>query len=446
MEQLLQNIFKLVKENWFDKVGLYLGILLVFTVSCFISKILEFEFIGNSIFVFICLSVFIFLWFDSNKIPKVKKNKFGFIIAIHVSNESERRLIAEDFISPLRSLVSRGESGEHIQIIELKEHISRQIHNASDAEKIRRKTKGHFILYGNIKNRKIDGENKYVIELEGEVAHAEIDKHLSDNLAREFAKFLPRRFHISSENNFHGFKFTSEWADVVCKYIISIATLYSGDDEYAEIILKDVRQSLSVKDSSFPIYQLLNNRIKNLFNEIYLRRSHVALNKWHDYHEDLFIDIIEFNANMCNINNLSKNHIYYNKSIVSFLKYRDVVGAKSILNKISKRDRGAQWYCNMAFLCGYEGKLAMCKNHYKKAMMPGLNSKNMNDVENFINYVAKTDVDRPQVWFVLGYFNQEFRGDFDSAKQQFRQFLERSSVNEYPIERSLAETYIAKIE
>jgi hypothetical protein len=74
----------------------------------------------------------------------------------------------------------------------------------------------------------------HVLDLEGGVSHSPVTTNFSQSFAKECTELLPRKLQLSKENDLFAFQFTSEWTDVVSRYIIGIASAISGDLDYAE--------------------------------------------------------------------------------------------------------------------------------------------------------------------------------------------------------------------
>ena len=174
------------------------------------------------------ISVYV-AWQWSKRPPKTKKNHLGFVVSIRCEDDKESRRVREDFVIPLRKLLRSSKRGQTFHFIEFPQHLSRQIHDLGDAEKLKTKTRAHFMLYGRVRERVLDGKDYHIIELEGVVSHKRVPEATQQILAREFSELFPRKVNISKENDLLSFQFTSEWVGVVSKYIIGIAAAISGD-------------------------------------------------------------------------------------------------------------------------------------------------------------------------------------------------------------------------
>lgn len=106
------------------------------------------------VIVVVILSVLIiFLWYWQRVPEKTKKNRIGFVVCISCENDETSNKLREDFIIPLRRLVTTGSIGKRIQFIELSPLISSKIIDENDAAKLSIDTRAHFVLYGRVRKR-----------------------------------------------------------------------------------------------------------------------------------------------------------------------------------------------------------------------------------------------------------------------------------------------------
>jgi hypothetical protein len=88
------------------------------------------------------------------------------------------------------------------------------------------------MIYGRGRERKIEGKNHFVLNLEGIVSHKPIPLEISKKLSMEFSELLPRRPAIAEENDLFSFDVFSNWVNLVSQCIVGIVSLLSGELEY----------------------------------------------------------------------------------------------------------------------------------------------------------------------------------------------------------------------
>ena len=229
--------------------------------------------------------------------------------------------------------------------------------------------------------------------------------------------------------------------DIVSRYIIGIAAMYSRDLSYAESLFLEANNRLESKDSRFPAYQKLTQRIPIRIDEINELRAHASYISWTKTHEDKFIDELGLYLEKININMKSVLHL---RSIYTFLKERDINEAIGFLNQLKKRNEGLYHY-NMAFLKGYDGDLKSATRSYRQAVMYTITPSALSQIEDFICWILKIEPEKIQLYFCLGFFNWKAKGDLAQAIKDFRSFLEAKSSIEFPKERKLAARWIEDI-
>lgn len=445
---MLEGVTKSVSEInniWFEKAGLFAASLVTFIVATACVAATDWRWWADVFILVVPVSIVFAAWYYSRRIPKTRKGRVGIVVSVSCRDETDKKMLNEDFVDELKRLTRSGPLAETFDFIELREHIARQILNDEDAEKIRRKTRGHLIFYGRIRTRTLQGAPTRILKMEGIVSHRSIPKNISRTLATEFAELLPRRVNINKEADFLGFQFTSEWADVVCRYIIGLAAFISGDDKYSEKLFKDTALRLNDKKSDFAIYAQIRERLPLRLSEIAIFRCETSINKWNENHDSGEIGILCDNVSKIHLEHQNDPKIIMITAISQFLSQRSTQTAKKTLLKTKKRSRLGAWHCSMAFLEGFDGQLNKALNHYRSAVMPGLYVAEINQIETFIHHTVETQPTRKGLWFCLAIFNREIKGDNSLACEYFGRFLSETKQGDYGKERKLAQAWFKQL-
>jgi len=246
---------------------------------------------------------------------------------------------------------------------------------------------------------------------------------------------------IAKENDLLSFEFTSKWTHVVSKYIIGIASAYSGDIDYSEKLLRDALELTSKQNKSFPIYKILQERIPVRISELYELKASVAHRKWVETHDTIYIK--ELGEYLSNVENNRKNlpSVLFLRAIYSFAKERNADEAINLLNKIKDRNNGT-WHYNKAFLYCYKGDLKLAIRHYREAVFYSVEASVLNQVEDFMCWVLAEEPDKYQILYCLGFFNWKAKGDEIQAIKDFEAFLARGKSGKFEKERELAEQWL----
>ena len=441
----IKDLIDKAEQNWHKPIGL------VFTVAAaliFVALIVSTTKASSTAAV-IAISIIIvstlLIWFYSNQTPKTHKGKVGFVVCIQCSNEDEQKIIREDFILTLRKLLKEGLLGSTFHFIEIPKYISETINDVEDAQNLKVKTRCHFLIYGRVRLRKIDEKDCHIIELDGLVAHKPIKKEVSANLAKEFSELFPRRVKIPTENDLLSLNFTSDWTEIVAKYIIGIASYCSFDVNYAELLFSDVQNKIGIIETDFPVIIKLKQRLPIRFSEIYIAKSMVCAENWRKTQDKKALS--ELRDNLQKVSPILHDNydVLLLQSIEAFLNGRRIKEAIEYTKKCSQFDSPV-WHFNLAFLEAYQNNLAGAIRQYRKAANYEILPKTLSDIEDFIFWLIEEEPDKYQYHYCLGFFNWKIKGDLHQALKDFNEFLCHIKDGEFVKEKELTRKWIMEIE
>lgn len=434
-----------IQEQWFNKTGVFTAILAWTLLALSIISTIGVEkpySIGLLIIPNILIVIF---WYKSRSVPKNKKGKVGFVVSISCSDKDGFDRVHEDFILPMRKLLKSGNSGSTFHFMEMPQHIAKNIIDIDDAQELRIKSQSQFVLYGNVKVREQEDKKKaYFFDLDGVVSHRPIDQSVRKQFSNEFSELLPKDVVISSENDLLAFKITSEWAEVVIKYVIGIAAAISGDLDYAEALYVDCLERLKNKDETFTIYNKLKERIPIRISELYETRAAIAHYNWSETNNEN--DIIRLGKFLDKIIEARKNNpkLLGLQAIYQFLQHRNVDEAITLFKRSRDKDISA-WHYNIAFLYAYKKDLKTATREYRKAVSFPIDIAVITQVEGFICWLLKVEPEKYQLYYCLGFFNWKAKGDKLQAVKDFQKFLDSGKTSEYVKERELSKKWIKEI-
>ena len=438
-----------IEKSWSKKSGLVISLIFIVFFVNLIKLSFEFDNKSAITLAFILAIITSIKWYvDNYRIPKTKKNKIGFIVSIRGGNEQTKESIKQDFIDTLKDLLQRGKTGGLFQFIELPEAISSSVTDRESANRVRIKSRAHYIIYGRVRDKIVNGKEIYYFELDGEVAHRPIPIVRSEKLAVEFRELLPKAIQIPKENDLYSFEFTSEWMVYVSRYIIAIAAACSGDLEHALKLFNELDDVLKTRLTEFKPIAKIKDRVPNHIREIYLAYSTYHYEKWRKDRTEA--DLTKVKEHLDAIPSSARNNVsYYTQmAIYEFVSNRNITTARDYLHKIKNKD--AVWYFNAGFLDAYEGRLNSAFRKYKKAIRLNLHAEIVNEIEEFMFWVAENDDNKEQLYYCLGYYNWKVKGDLEQAINDFLKFLDnanRESSNiEYRRAIELAEIWVRQVE
>lgn len=430
-------------RSWFEKRGLVAAILAV-TVGLFpllLSNIGALWGIFGTLATNILIAVF---WWLSRQPPITPDDKIGFLISISCTDDQESKQLQEDFVRPLRDLLKSGKTGHAFHVMEMPPHISSTTQDIDEAQALRIKCRAHFMIFGRVRLREINGKLVHVLDLEGAVSHNPVPEHISQTLSQEFTELMPRKLHVAKENDLLAFQFTSEWTDIVARYVIGLASAISGDWDYAETLFLDVKSKLHGKSTKFPIYLKLKDRVPLRISELYQARALANYRKWVESKNNDFLLKVEENLTHLALAHQESRETLYLRVILSFVLRGDTNDAIEIIKKI-KEPENPLWHLNMAFLLGYQKKLKNAIRHYRIAAEIEISPELLSQVEDFIVWVLQEKPDQPQLYYCLGFINWKIKGDLVGAIQDLEKFLMSVALLGMEKEMELAEKWIKEI-
>lgn len=440
MSSSSNDLVAFFQEHWYEKHGLVIA--LITSVPAIEGALVAASapwWLNVSVAALAVVSIS-FAWWVTTRPPRTPKDKVGFLVSISCGDDAESEKLREDFIVPLHKLIKSGGAGSAFHFMQLPMRLARQIVDHDEAQKARSRSRAHFMLYGQVRLRPIGGKQHHVIDLDGMVAHGEVPSVVAQALAREFAELMPRKVTISTENDLLSFQFTSEWADIVAKYIIGISAAISGDLAYAETLYSDVQERLKSKDKNFPIYQKLSARLPDRVSELYECRANGALDAWTKDHQSEHVD--ELCKYLTRTRDGPQSRVHHLKAIAAFLARRDVDAALGFLKQAKNLNDGI-WHYNMAFLYGYKGNLKTAARHYKQAALHAVEPLAIAQIEEFIVWVAKSEPEKFHLNYCLGMFNWKAKGDLIQSRSDFETFIRMTSKELFIKEQELATQWIS---
>jgi hypothetical protein len=440
----LKEMAQFLEESWYRKSGLTTAeIVSVSALTTLLASTNAGWLLWICIIPLCTLGIFI-VWRYTTRPPIVPKDKVGFLVCISCTDEGELRTIVEDFIAPLRKLVKSGKAGNSFHFVEMPQHFAKQVIDADSASEMRIRCKAHFMIYGRAHRRVINGKENHIIELDGAVAHQPISDQMQKKLEAEFSELLPRNVQVSTENDLFAFQFTSEWTEIVARYVIGIAAACSGDIQYAELLYRDVLSRLHDKDQNFPIYRKLKERIPSRLAELYEAMASSCHEKWAETHDPTFLTEIDGWLDKIDPVCQDRNVALTLRAITLFLTSRSVDKAIGLLKKL-RDDNNRIWQCNMAFLYAYKGNLKQAARHYRQASRCNYGQDYFYQIEDFINWILEQEPSKYQLYYCLGFINWIIKEDRILALEYFRKFRELRASTEYLQEKALAEEWVGQL-
>ncbi|RJQ33052.1 hypothetical protein C4572_00145 [Candidatus Parcubacteria bacterium] len=372
--------------------------------------------------------------------PKNRRNKIGLVVAIYAEKITEEIILKNDFIKQLQKSIYDEGFGNLIQIIVLKNHLSEKIKGVDDVQSLKKRIKGHYYLWGNIKKRK-DGEEKYFLNLDGLVIHRPINVNVSRALSTDFIKTLPKEISFQETFQLRGFKFSAEIVYLSVKYITGLAAYLSGDPFTAIKLHTNLKEEFNKSE-----FKPLPDHIRNIRDRavLILSNEKVSVSRYYFRQSDIpkakqyLTEALQLNPN-----NYSG---WLLKAIYDFKIDSNV--SKSLESiKRAKRYCGSrgEWRYSRAFLFFWEGRFSEALSDCIKIAKSSYIGEDITvyEVEQFNLDLLKT-VNKPQLYFWIGFLNYRKSSNLPQSLVYLEKFLEQAD-NTMDILKQKAGAYLVEI-
>lgn len=447
MSEYLEIARKIIETRWNRRSSLFLLLFLVIIIGLtFFSGIDLSKIRAPEILILsLILLAIAFIWIYTNRVPIVQKGKIGFCIAIATENIEQQKQLRQDFIREIEKLLDRSSLRYNFSFIEYPQYLAQKINSQSLADEYRRKSRCHFMIWGDVRSRKFQGQSQQFLSMEGLVSHGPMPKNIQASLAAEFTELFPRRVIISSEGDIFQFEITAQWINIVATYIIGVAALLSGDIPYSTELFESVYAQTRQLKSEVPALVKIRDRAPGRLTDIYIAYAQAYYNEWMQTKNNELLTKME--PYLANLKQIAPMNSIANgcRSIWLFLVKRDLVSAKAELNR-SHKHSDVGWRYNLAFLFAYENNMKQAIKEYRQAFKGYLSEpKILDQITDFIHWVLEIEPQMTQLYFCLGFINRFAKQDSSRALQEFEKFVEVAHPNRYADQIRLANTYIQEI-
>lgn len=382
------------------------------------------------------------IWRLVFRIPRARKGRIGFVVAIQCDSEAHEKSVRVDFIERMRSHLLTDQRVQ-FDLIEYPRALAERVVDPESAALHRRKSRSHFIVYGRVRERELDGGTSgHIVTLDANVAFIEQDETSRPLINDELADVLPGKFKFKRENSFLHFEAASEWFDVATRYIVGIAALVSGDARTAETLLLSAEDRLTRMTTVPNTFRKVVKRLPENLRTLYTNwLAYVA----EEFRVKRNPDLLPLADEICDkiIDRWPNDHgTLMMKAICEFMLRGDIAQARRWLNQSPNR-KDPTPNLNRAFLLAYEGKLGQATVEYEKAFRKSTDDITLGiQCEDFIQAVLSQDPTHVELYYCLGIINERLKGDRVAAFGDYKRFLELADPTKYDNERTTAAAFV----
>jgi hypothetical protein len=296
---MINIILKIFINNIYKPTGLIIGIAalsvgIVFYIEPNLIAIVTTLLLRILIYIILYMLVSLSWHINRNYFPKNVKNKIGILVSIVTENEKQSVRIKNDFIREMKRLLFQNNLNHLINIISIQDYKAENINILLDDynskkqevlsktiitddhmkskefksfENFSKKIHCHLFIWGNIKER-LDGENKYIINISSMVMHKPLNVQISNNISKDFQKIMPPEISFYEKMEAKGFKLASKSIFIGSRYMIGIAALLSGDPFTSFSVHNGLLSDLSKEEATPECIYIINSLKDVLVSEL----------------------------------------------------------------------------------------------------------------------------------------------------------------------------------
>lgn len=383
-------------------------------------------------------------WFATTRLPRTKPGHVGFVLSLYAEDDAEDIRLRTDFVSHLRGLLHDVEAS-HFHLMVVRRSLAYDVDDVDSARRVLARTRAHFMIYGRVRRRLVEGAPFHILTCNGMVRHRPAEETVRSELARDMMSYLPRRVQFAEDRDVFSFEATSEWLEVAARYAIGAAAMISGDAQYAEHQFLAVERRLRTGHRRLPALSTLSGRVAQRLVELYtvwhahlaVETARVPLGEGVARLEEVARKLLERDAN--------NYGALLSLAMTDFVLRRDLPAA---FKKVARCKHGpnANWRYSIAFLYAYKGDLTRARDEYKYAFQSRrIDAELPVHVEEFINAVIAQEPDKVQLHFANALVNEYAKEDVGSAVHHYEQFLATCPQGGFPTERGLAEGALGRL-
>jgi hypothetical protein len=206
-------------------------------------------------------------WRVSCRIPRNKPNMVGVALAIKYETQDERKRIRADFIQEIAACLSRSEASQPFYVYEIPGYLAPDSNDTEGAAKFLKQTRGHLLIWGNLRTRRKGKTETLCLRLEGVISHSAIEQDRSKALAQDFRLALPAKTEIDLADELKGFESTSDSISKGTQYIVALAAAISGDWAFARALLTELHGNATTLPQSKRISRKKKTKAKSKHQE-----------------------------------------------------------------------------------------------------------------------------------------------------------------------------------
>jgi len=455
------KITDLINEELEKPVGLFSGYLFFTLLFISLKSVLpSIPLVWTILIIATIIALWTIIWFIIRAtLPRNVKNKIGIILSISTEDDKQKLRVKNDFLKRLGNQAKQNGIDDLVNFIHIgitktnkvnktltdytlrskfkNEYVREAEESVETFNKLKKKIRGHFYIWGDIKQR-MDGETKFYLELDGLVMHSPLHDPVKAKLGSEFNLVWTRGINFKEKIEFKGFLLSADLTFIAIEYIIGLAAFFSGDVILAEKLHSKLEANLPKGLDQLPNIK----HIKNSLSELIPIECNLAA-------------VIQLNKN-----DIPKAEEYLNKSFqkipdgnysalitLSIIQFSYKNNPNMALETVRKAKKcsgnDGTWRYNEAFLLMYLGRFNEALTLYRDITKTSFANEEVVLAE-ILEFNKKMTISNPkfcQSYFILGYLYYKKISNYPEGYSYFEQFLSKCKDSKFKTLHDLATKY-----
>lgn len=402
------------------------------------------------IFVYLIIIVHWLIW--RYKYPRNKNNKTGLVIAIYARNKEE--LDTKNlFLNQLKKNFATSDLYKIFNVIDLKNHLAKNIKSNDDLESLHKKVKGHIYYFGEILKENDGDVEKYFITLDGYVKHMPIPTPVSRELSFDFRSVLPKEINFSTFFGLRGCRATANIAYLTTKYITGVASFLSGNPFLAYKLHEGLENEFSeyyAIDKNFKDIGALTTIDLKYLDKIKKKIPLIMSNECQIiasiYYKNNIFDQARFFLNLSLKYNPKNYSAWLLKAIIDFMADDNVMESIKSIKMAEKYSIGTyEWRYSKAFLMFWTEKYNEAWKECQKIMQARYENeeKTVEEIKHFNLSLLEKNPNKIQLYFWLGFTQYKKIHQLPNSLNYFETFVRKGNNVDFLIKK--AQSYLVDI-
>lgn len=386
------------------------------------------------------------IWHYSHRIPRVAEDRVGIVVAIAGDDETHDEQLRVDFTTSLAQLLEADDTLTQFQLVVFPRFLAQRCDTLHGALKYLTRARGHFMIFGTVRRRQIDGKRSHYLDLQGVVGHAPIPLPIGAQLAADFQVALPRTVVIPENNDAIIFALTSGLTDIAARYVIGLAAMVSGDLVYAETLLLSTETKLKTTPLRGELVRTLSKALPPRIIALYTNWLDALAGAYIQTRKQEYLQRADDIAKRL----LARSPDNYKGLLVAamaeFVLRKDIGTAKHHL-RACKGVEDVSWHFSLAFLYAFEGRMRDARDEYHKAFAGPMDDVSIPvQCEDFLQLILEGYPDKGQLHFAAALINEFAKPDLAVAAREYQLFLAHAASATFPDEVELTKAALVRLQ